>query len=277
MALWNSGTLWSSGALYGPAALPSGSRANTKPKSTNTMPRSEYYPKLLSEQPDWHLNFAAKLPLYGATLGMTAPQIDNAVADNLYLAYGLGIWRTQVREFGPAATASLETLRYGTGANAFVFTAFNAPALPTLPVGVTEVPPGALARTFGLVRGLKGKPGYTDGMGLDMGIVGSEAPLPPPPGEVPPPELTLTVISGDLNEYVRGKFYKRGHEYVMIECRRGGGAYEQMGMFNKSPFVDSRTLLVPGQAEVREYRGRFFDDGTPSSDWTAVEMVTVGP
>jgi len=36
-------------------------------------------------------------------------------------------------------------------------------------------------------------------------------------------------------------------------------------------------LLVAGVPEVRNYRLRFWDKGTPNGDWTAPAPVTVGP
>lgn len=276
MALWSSGVTWSSGVLWGPAPpAPLPASSNTQRKRNN-MKRSEYYPQILTAQPEWHTNFAAKAQEYGPTLPLTDAQVNHTVADNERLAYGLGDWIKQVREFGPAATGSLEVLRYGTGGAAFTFTAFNAPPLPALPPGVTEVLPGALNRTFALVQVIKGLPGYTEAIGLDMGIVGSELAA-PPPGETPPPEVKATVIPGDANQYVRLKFFKRGHEYVVIESRRGAGAWEEIAQRNKSPYVDERDLLAAGMAEVREYRARFWDAGAPSSDWCDVLRVTVGP
>lgn len=276
MALWSSGVTWNSGALWSPAPPAGASRVNAHQPS-KTMLRTAYYPRHISEQITWHLNLAAKLPIYGAGLGLSAGQINNAVADNLTLAYGLGAWRTSVREFGPAGTSSLADLKSGTGGDPYVFTAYTAPTPPTLPVGADPVLPGALNRTFGLIRGLKGAPGYTDAKGLDMGIVGSEAPPPPPPGEVPVPEITVTAISGTNNEYGRVKFVKNGHEYLIIECRINGAAYVDLGMSKKSPFIDDRPLLVPGQAEVREYRARYYDNAAPSSGWSDVAKITVGP
>ncbi|MBE7496938.1 MAG: hypothetical protein HS117_18505 [Verrucomicrobiaceae bacterium] len=240
------------------------------------MKRNDYYPRRESERPEWHLNFAAKLPVYGPTLGLTAAQINNAVADNLTLAYGLGEWRTNVREFGPAGTASLKDLESGTGSAAFVFPAYDAPALPTLPVGADPVKPGALERTFLLVQEMKGKQAYNLPMGLDMGIVGSEAPA-PPPGEAPPPRVTATVISGEANERVSFKFVKDGHDGVRGETQRGSGGWELLDISNKSPLIDDRPLLVPGQAEVRQYRFRFYDAGAAHGAWTDVIRVTVGP
>jgi hypothetical protein len=41
--------------------------------------------------------------------------------------------------------------------------------------------------------------------------------------------------------------------------------------------MDERPLLVAGTPEVREYRMRFWDKGTPNGDWTDVTKVTVSP
>ncbi|MCA1963224.1 MAG: hypothetical protein LDL31_04705 [Prosthecobacter sp.] len=41
--------------------------------------------------------------------------------------------------------------------------------------------------------------------------------------------------------------------------------------------MDERPLLVAGAPEVREYRMRFWDKGTPNGDWTDVVKVTVSP
>ena len=70
------------------------------------MKRNKYYPERISARPEWHANLAAKLPIYGPTLGLTAQQIANAVADNLWLAYGLGEWKTNLYESGPSGTAA---------------------------------------------------------------------------------------------------------------------------------------------------------------------------
>ena len=279
MALWNSGVTWNSGALWSPttpSSVTPSRNTQPKPKRSKKMRRSEYYPELLSQRPEWHMNFANKLPTYAAVLGLTPAQLNNAIADNLTLAYGLGDWISAVRELGPAATGALRVLETGTGGDAFSFTAFAPPPPPTLPAGVTLVLPGALTRTFGLVKGIKGNPSYSEAMGLDLGIVGSEL-APPPPGEILAPDLTAILLPGDLNQYVRLKFLKRGHEYVVIESHRGGGAWAMLTQTNQSPYVDERDLLVAGQAEVREYRARYWDNAKPSSDWCNVLKVTVGP
>lgn len=277
MALWNSGATWSSGILWGPASPPAPLFENTRQRKKPTMKRQPYYPKKTGDQAEWHTNFATKLPGYASTLGLIQAEEDSAVADNLILAYGLGGWIVGVREYGTSCTQSLETLSYGTGSTNYAFPTAQFPPLPTLPAGITGVKPGALQRTFDLAVILKRKPGYDDAIGLDLGIVGSEAPPPPPPGDAPVPRLTMSAVPGTLNEAGRGKFFKEGHEYVVVEVRINGGAWQSLGMYNKSPFLDDRALLVPGQAEVREYRARFYDKGQNSSGWCDVVKVSVGP
>ena len=80
MALWNSGVTWSSGSLWSPTAPPQGDPyRNRKPKH-RTMKREFFYPRRVAERPEWHANLAAKLPIYGPALGLTAAQINNGVA-----------------------------------------------------------------------------------------------------------------------------------------------------------------------------------------------------
>jgi len=70
---------------------------------------------------------------------------------------------------------------------------------------------------------------------------------------------------------VKLTFYKYNHMGVYIEGRRGTGAWEFLAIDTESP------LLVAGAPEVREYRMRFWDKGTPNGDWTDVVKVTVSP
>jgi hypothetical protein len=276
MALWNSGATWSSGQLWGPST-PAGPPTENTSNTHTKMLRQPYYPRSLKDRSEWHINFASKLPGYAAALALTPAETDSAVADNLVLGYGLGGWIVAMREHATACTSSLDTLEAGSGTTNYEFPVVQLPPPPVLPAGITGVKPGALLRTFDLVGIIKRRPGYTEAMGLDLGIVGPAAPPPPPPGESPPPELKERIIAGDLNQYVRLGYFKRGHEYVMIESRRGGGGWEPLAQSNKSPYIDTRALLTPGQAEVREYRARFWDNALPSSGWCDVVQITVGP
>ena len=276
MPTWNSGALWSAGQLWGPLTT-AVSFSNRTHRKQRTMPRQHFYPKNHGDQPEWHINFGTKVAGHAAALPLTQAQVDAAVADNLILGYGLGPWILGIREYGTGCTASLETLANGIGTANFAFPVFTPPALPDLPAGITGVKPGALDRTFKLVKLIKTLPGYTPEIGLDLGIIGPEAPPPPPAGEEPTPRITVTAIPGNTFQYARCKFFREGHQNVQFQCRRGNGDFEDVGQSNKSPFIDDRPLLVAGQAEIREYRARFVDDNLPTSDWCAVVKVTISP
>lgn len=281
MALWNSGATWNSGVLWGPAAPPSGPPSRNRDRKSKTMKRNDYYPNRQAEQPEWHTNFAAKLQQYGPALPLTTGQIANGAADNLLLAYGLGEWIVNVREFGPACTADLGRLLTGTGEAAFAFTGYAAPAAPALPPGADPVTPGALTRTFDLVQIIKRSPGYTEAIGLDMGVVGSEDTSgggSSAGGSTDAvPRIKLSIEQGTDHQNVVLKFIKDGHEGVWIEGRRGSGGWEFLTTTTRSPWLDTRALLNATQAEVREYRARFWDGTQPKGDWCDVAKITVAP
>jgi len=278
MALWSTGLMWSSlpPTLWGPTAKPTGSRNKNRKSRLHTMKRDNFYPRRKALRPEWHTNLAAKLLIHGPTLTLTAAVINNGVADNLTLAYGLGDWKTNLYEAGPSGTAALADLETGTSGELFVFPTYSAPTPPILPVGADPVRAGALDRTFLLIKEIKAKATYTLAIGLDMGIVGPEAP-PPPPGEAPPPRIKVTVIQGEGHQNGQIKFFKDGHTGVWVETRRGNGDWEFLTTSDKSPIIDDRPLLVAGQAEVREIRARFWDQGKPNGAWCDVAKVTIGP
>ncbi len=276
MALWSSGASWSSGILWSSAAPPSGGSTKNKQQKHNTMLRKKYYPQRIEERGPWHSNLAAKLAIYAGILELSPTQSNGGIADNLTLAYGLGSWRLNQHSVGPACTAALADLASGTAGDPFVFPTVTVPTPPTLPVGITSVLPGALDRTFLLVKEIKAKKTYTLAMGLDMGIVGEEMP-PPPPGPALPPRIFLSLDQTPTMQQVVVKFFKDRHEGIWLESRRGTGPWEFIIVSSQSPYTDSRPLLVAGQAEVREYRAMFWDKGQASGEWCDVAKITVSP
>ena len=103
------------------------------------MKRQPYYPKQLADQPEWHFNYADRLTENGAAMGLLPADVTASANDSRHLGYALGIWLTQVREFGPGSTAELETLKFGSGGSPFELPVFTPPAPPA---GLTPVLPG---------------------------------------------------------------------------------------------------------------------------------------
>ena len=236
------------------------------------MKRQDYYPSRIGDQVNWLANYAAKLPIYGTTLGLTAGEVTASVNDAKWSAYVLGLWLTAVRAFSPSTTDAVDDVLTGQGNAAVVLPTFAAPALPA---GVSAALPGALTRIFTLVAKAKLSPTFTEAIGTDLGVIG--AAVTPTPGTASPRFLTELLQGTNGTQTVKITFYKHGHMGVYGESRRGTGAFEFLAIDTESPYLDERPLLVAGQPEVREYRLRFWDKGTPNGDWSDVASVTVSP
>ncbi len=232
------------------------------------MKRQNYYPSRIGDQVNWLDNFGTKLPIYGTALGLSAPVITNRVNDAKYGNYVLGTWLSAVRAFTPATTDAVDDLLEGISTEVLTLPAFTAPALPA---GVTAVEPGLLTRIFNLAATIKLAPGYTQAIGTDLGIIGAEE------AEKSIPKVSSKVEQGTNCQCVKLTFAKYGHMGVYLESRRSGGAWEFLAIDTESPYMDERPLLAAAVPEIREYRTRFWDKGTPNGEWTDVVKVTVSP
>jgi hypothetical protein len=267
---WNRGWKWPTEAEI--------LAAKTQPTRKLPMTHQKWYPTRIAAQIPWLENFRTKLPGYETILDLPSAHVDACVASCRFVIYVLSQWLAAVRTFGPAATDAVDLLLSGTGPDAVVLPTFAAPTLPT---GVASVPPGALNRLFDLVQTIKNSPAYTDAIGEDLGIVapaaGGSGISPDAAPDHSVPVVRLEIVQGATQQGVRVSFVKHGHMGVWIESRRAGGAWEFLAIDTDSPYLDERALLTAGQPEVREYRVRFWDKGTPNGDWTDIAKITVAP
>jgi hypothetical protein len=244
------------------------------------MKRQNYFPSRIADQVNWLDNFGHKIGTYGPTVGLDAATIAAARNDALWAHYVMGTWLTAVRAFSKATTEAVDLAMNGTGADPVELPTFIAPDLPagdstaTPPIPpVTPALPGVLTRIFALVADMKNDAGMTDAIAQDLQLIGPEDTT-----VIPTPKFLLQLEQGAASQKVNMTFYKYGHMGVYIESRRGtGGAWEFLGIDTESPYTDERPLLTAGQPEVREYRMRYWDKGTPNGDWTDVQKVTVSP
>lgn len=233
------------------------------------MKRQNYYPRRMSEQVAWLLNYADKLPKYAAVLSLSSEEVADRVADAQRCAYVLGPWLAVVRGFAPAATASMDFVLYGTSNGMAALPNFVPPDADE---GTAALKAGAMHRIFHQVGRIKLAAGYTPAIGLDMGLVGSENTM-----SRTTPKMKLKLQGGTVGQWVRVSFTKHGHEAVYMESRLVGGEWNYLGIDTENPYIDDRPLKVPGVPEVREYRMRFWDKGSPNGPWSAVATVTVSP
>ena len=268
MPFWNQ-SHWNSGGFWGPSGSTS-TNNNPKQRKPRPMKRNEYYPTLKAEQPEWLNNLAAKMVTYTGALGLDPVTVGKRANDCRCLAWYIGDVSTAVRDFGKAYTAAAESLSSGSGE--FVPPAFVQPPLPTTTPPTTLVDQGALTRITLYVKIIKASEGYTEAIGIDMGIVGTEATKPEGP-----PDFTLDTIMGPDCHCAVVKYKKRGHMAVVIQGKVGAGDWVELSVSTQSPYTDSRPLAVAGQPEVREYRLRYWDDGAAVGEWSAVQKITIAP
>lgn len=237
------------------------------------MLRAYYFPRIVSEQTRWLYNYAEQLRDLGVRIGLQQEEVESSINDALHLAYSMGSCAHAVHQFSRSYFAALNDLKFGKRNGLFALPVFHPPSLPE---GMGPVKPGALSRIFKFVKMIKAAPGYKLEVGLLLGVVGSEVTA----GHIRSegaPSLFLSLSDAAKFQQVSIKFLKEGHYGVVIECRRGDGSWESLGIHTKSPCIDARELLVPGQAEVREYRARFWDDGSPVGEWSPIPRIAVSP
>jgi len=248
--------------------------AKTQPTLKGTMKKQNYYPTRITDQIPWLLNWILKIASYETKLGLPPAHVDASVASANFLVYVLSQWLTAVRAFGPDATAAMDLLTSGSGPDPVALPVFTAPPLPA---GVASVPPGVLNRLFDMVALVKASPGYDDIIGKDLLIVESAVTTNTAAVDHSSPQVKIDVVQGAHGKSAKATFIKHGHAGVYGESKRGTTDFEFLAIDTNSPYLDERPLLVAGVPEVRQYRFRFWDKGTPNGDWCAIITVTVGP
>lgn len=241
--------------------------------------KDRYFPSRISLQVLWLANYADKITAYALILGFTAAQAAATVADARWLQYVFGAWLQDVRSFNASASAIVNQAMSGEpSADPLALPVFTPPPLPGATAApqsfpaVVPVPPGAGDRIFAFVAEFKGKSGYTEAIGMDVGVEGTEV-----TDDHPTPVFKLVVEQGPTCQCVDFSIFKYTHEGVVVQSRRGGGAWEDIGITTARTFEDVRPLLNPAQPEVREYRLRYWDRGIANGPWSEVLKATVAP
>ena len=229
--------------------------------------RQRYYPGDEPKQVIWLTNYRDKIIIHGPSLGLTAGEITDIVADLNFYIFLLQTWHPALQNDVKEGTTYKKLVSEGTGP----LEPLPAPSTFPSPPAPPARPPGVLTRVFNQVARIKKSGGYTEPIGTDLGVIGAEDAT---VHEFP--EFTTKVEQGPTGQRVRLPFTKFGHKGVFIESRRGTGAWEMLGIDLESPYLDERPLLVAGQPETREYRMRWYDADGPNGEWSPVQKVTVG-
>jgi hypothetical protein len=135
------------------------------------------------------------------------------------------------------------------------------------------VAPGILPRLRPLLQRIQLAPGYTEAIGLNLGIVGADASSAPGASAKPTAKATALAAGQVQIDFSEGSF-----DGVQVEGRRAGETtWTGLGTDNYSPFVDTRPPAEAAKAEVREYRLRYVRLDEPVGEWSDIATATTRP
>ncbi len=212
----------------------------------------------------WLGNFGPKLANYATTLGLLPAEVTASQADVNYIIYLLNVRLPLERQTLAATVEYKNFMKDGDAALPLPATLPGTVAPPAYP---TAILPGAMVRLRKLVQNIKTRPGYTETIGQDLGIIATDESTAP---TVP----TLTLINASSGSVTFG-WNKGGWTGVKVQSRINGGPWIDVGVDLFSPFVDTRPLAVPGTPEMREYRSAYLDGDTQLPGYSQVLQVTV--
>lgn len=227
-------------------------------------------PKSESELVIWLKNFAQTLATHGPTLGITPAEIASVQAD-------AAMFEFLVADSIPTHKANLDA-RYSYK-NLIKNGPLGAPGgdpPPDLPKGVAPatVAPGLLPRLRQLIQRIKNTSTYTPAIGDDLGITGTDEGNGSDPINSKP---TAKVTALPLHQ-VQIDFTKSGFDGVWIESRRQGETgWTFLAIDMHTPYLDTRAPLQADAPEQREYRLRFYDNDTPTGQWSDTINTTTTP
>jgi len=204
---------------------------------------------------------AAKLPEYAPTLGITSEELAVVQADAQFMqAVTKAAYSAQ--KYAKAWTAMRNAVRSGKRGDLSVL-----PAPDPTDAFPPAVAPGVERRTRLLIRRIKSSFNYTDSIGKALGIVAAKS-----SSEVGIPKLSVSLSGSQaVLRFRRGKAHG-----ARIFSRRGDETeFTFTAVDTRSPYVDKRPNLVPGQPEERHYYIILFVDDRLVSQRSHTVSITL--
>jgi hypothetical protein len=218
----------------------------------------------------WLNNFVTAFSVHILTLGFVEEDLIAVDNDAKMLRYLVG-------EILPTYKAAFQSR--SSYKNILLTGPLGSPAGPPPPTPVTQpppatVPPGILPRLRNLVQRIQLAPGYTEAIGRDLGITGTEG-GPSAPDSTPKPTLKARSTGPGT---VQVDFSKEKFDGVFIESRRAGeDGWRSLGPDSYSPYIDDRPPLESGKPEMREYRARYILRDQATGEWSDIVTTAFIP
>ena len=171
---------------------------------------SDYYPDAAGDRVAWHANFSAQATLIGTTYGLSAAQVTQIAADAANVALLVNA-ATSIDTARQAFTAWKDTILSGPLNVALPANpgSWSAPSLTTPATAIQ-------ARTRQYANIIKASTSYSTEIGERYGIIAAG------PASYGTPSLVATPLPAGG---VKLKIAKAGYSVLVIDSRRGGGAW----------------------------------------------------
>jgi hypothetical protein len=228
-------------------------------------------PRTDTELALWLTNFSTSFAVHAAALGFTEADVSAVNADAAMLNYAVGELLPTYKSAFQARTSFKNRLVSGP----VTATAAALPPPPATGPAPTAVPPGILPRLRNLVQRIQLSPGYTEVIGLDLGIDEPAGGGPSAPDTTPKPTIKARSTGPGT---VQIDFSKEKFDGVLVESLRDGDdGWQSLGLDSYSPYIDDRPPKVAGKPETRQYRVRYMLRDQPTGEWSDIVTATFVP
>jgi uncharacterized protein YaiE (UPF0345 family) len=224
------------------------------------MAKGPFIPKDENGKLKWLNNYAAKLPTYATTVGVTAAEVTQTTADAAYFAFVVGA-HNQHTKTTRDWTAYKTALRSGTVIGAM-------PTTPALGVPPAAVPAGIFNRVSAMAARIKKHPAYTEAIGQDLGIIGAEQTIDPTTMK---PVLELALQAGHPNV----GWTKSGMDSLEIWVDRGTGTFAFLTIDTVPDYLDTAALPASGASAVWKYKAIYRLNDEQVGQWSDVATIGV--
>ena len=227
------------------------------------MRKQHYLPSGTNERGVWLSNFSTKLPDHATTLGVDAATVTSVQNDAQFYLF-IVTSHSAYKEKGKEWTAYKNLMSEGGPGDGAV------PAAPGLGTVPTLVLPGIFDRVRALVRQIKSAGGYTEAIGQDLGVIGSDLVV---DFANMKPTLTYHLDAGHpVIEWKKGLA-----DGLKIFVNRDGSGFQYLDMDKRPNYKDTHTLPDVGTSTIWMYKAIYvtgdFEETGQFSDELAVTVA----
>ena len=214
----------------------------------------------------WLSNFDAKLGTYATKFGIVKADTDSVHNDTLAFNFTLTLIAAAKSYEHNCATFKTSIRNGIDGKDATPFPVFTI-AVDT----PTAVATGLFSRISTIVKAIKANKFYTEAIGKDLGIIGSD--IAPKGGT----DTIQPIITGKTSGgSVIIKYTKGDTGGIRLECKRSTETdFSLVDKTTKSVYTDDRANLIPGKPEQREYRAWYVVDDDITGQVSDVMIIVV--